>query len=62
MTIVHQVFLRLCSLHLAHDARVLIITLVSCRHVYAPLWCDCLYFVSCRRLFRYRFIMTHLWT
>ena len=26
VTIVHQVFLRLCSLHLAHDARVLITT------------------------------------
>ena len=51
VTIVHQVFLRLCSLHLAHDARVLITTLVPGRHVHAPLWCDCLYFVSGQRQF-----------
>jgi len=48
---VQQVFLAPCRLHLAHDARVLITTLVSGRHVHVPLWCDCLYFVSGQRQF-----------
>ena len=46
-----QVFLAPCRLHLAHDARVLITTLVSGRHVHVPLWCYCLYFVSGQRQF-----------
>ena len=48
---VQQVFLAPCRLHLAHVARVLITTLVSVRHVHAPRWCDCLYFVSGQRQF-----------
>jgi hypothetical protein len=48
---VQQVFLAPCRLHLAHVARVLITTLVPGRHVHAPLWCDCLYFVSGQRQF-----------
>ena len=48
---VQQVFLAPCRLHLAHDARVLITTLVSGRHVHVPRWCDCLYFVSGQRQF-----------